>query len=422
MPAAEVASHQRARIHGAMIEIAGERGYEAVTVRELARLAGVSTRAFYEHFASKEECFLATYELVVRRIAAGVVAAQSGEPDWLGRLRLAFDAFIREVEGKPRAARLTLVEAFTVGPAALERMRRAEGIFEAMIGESFARAPDGVEVPPVLIQGIVGGAARVVRSRLFVEDEQLQPELADELLDWALSLRSDVVTELEVIDRRALPLLPNELAAALWEKEAIQRKTEDDRALILAAVTKLTGSEGYSHLTVTRIRTAAGVSRRSFNVHFKGVEDCFLAALELRTTQALERAARTRSASSSWAGGVYRAIFALCIDVARDPILAKLSFVEVFTLGLNGMHCRERLVGTTAELFLHGDTAPPQPPRPLAAEASAGAVWNVMHQHVVNDRAHQLPWIAATLSFLILVPAIGAPAAVEAIRAEQTAS
>jgi AcrR family transcriptional regulator len=419
MSAAEVASHQRARIHGAMIEIVGERGYAAVTVRELARLAGVSTRAFYEHFESKEECFLSTYELVVRRIAAGVVAAQNGEPDWRERLRLAFDAFAREVEGKPRAARLALVEAFTVGSAALERMRRAESIFEAMICESFGRAPDDVEVPPLLIQGIVGGAARVVRGRLLVDGEQSEFELAEELLGWALSFRSDAAAELEAIDRRALPLIPNGLAAAMWEKEAKQRKSDDDRALILAAVAKLVGSEGYAELTAPRIRAAAGVSRRSFNVHFKGVEDCFLAALEERTTQALRRAAQARSASGSWAGGIYRAIFALCVDVARDPILAKLSFAEIFTLGLNGMHCRERLVGTTAELFLYDDFPPTQPPSPLATEASVGAVWNVMHQHVVTNRAHQLPWIAATLSFLVLAPAIGASEAIEAIRAEQ---
>ena len=55
--ATEVAADQRARIHGAMVSLVSERGYSAVTVRELAGAAGVSTRAFYEHFAWQGRLF-----------------------------------------------------------------------------------------------------------------------------------------------------------------------------------------------------------------------------------------------------------------------------------------------------------------------------------------------------------------------------
>ena len=64
-PAREVASHQRARICGAMLAAVAERGYAAVTVRELVRLAGVSTHTFYELFGGKEGCLLGTYELAM---------------------------------------------------------------------------------------------------------------------------------------------------------------------------------------------------------------------------------------------------------------------------------------------------------------------------------------------------------------------
>ena len=50
-----------------MIELVSERGYGAVTVRELVRLAGVSARTFYEHFATRTSAFCCTYELLVRR-------------------------------------------------------------------------------------------------------------------------------------------------------------------------------------------------------------------------------------------------------------------------------------------------------------------------------------------------------------------
>lgn len=414
MSAHEVASHQRARIHGAMIEIAGERGYNAVTVRELAQLAGVSTRAFYENFDGKEECFLATYDLISRRIAAGVVASQSGERDWLERMRLAFAAFAREIEAKPRAARLALVETFAAGPAALERMRRAEGIFEAMLSESFSHSPDGIELPPLLVTGLVSGVARVARGRVLAARESELPDLAEDLLEWALCLHCSA-KELEELNRRSTLLLAIAGASAATD----EREPDDDRTRILNAAAKLASNGGYAELTVPRIRVAAGVSRRSFDSLFEGTEDCFIAALEQRISSALEQSTEARAAGSSWAGGVYRAIATLCVKVARDPLLAKLGFSEVFAPGLNGMHCRERLVQATATL-LRDESTPAQRPSQLAAEASVGAIWGVMHHHVVSGRAKQLPWIAATLSYLALAPAVGPAAATNAIRAEQT--
>ena len=83
-----VASHQRARIYAAMIELVAERGYGAVTVLGLARRAGVSKHTVYEHFpGGKQECFLCTYELIVWRSCKRVGAAQKDCRDWRERLR-----------------------------------------------------------------------------------------------------------------------------------------------------------------------------------------------------------------------------------------------------------------------------------------------------------------------------------------------
>ena len=57
----DVARNQRARMYGGMIEAVAERGYSRTTVAHVIGLAGVSRRAFYEQFANKEACFLATY-------------------------------------------------------------------------------------------------------------------------------------------------------------------------------------------------------------------------------------------------------------------------------------------------------------------------------------------------------------------------
>src|SRR2546427_8551210 len=58
----DVARSQRERMLRAMAEAVSENGYVNTPVAEVLRRAGVSRETFYEHFANKEECFLASYD------------------------------------------------------------------------------------------------------------------------------------------------------------------------------------------------------------------------------------------------------------------------------------------------------------------------------------------------------------------------
>src|SRR5919112_1461015 len=55
------ARRTRERILGAALALFAERGYEATTMREVAREAGASLGLAYRYFASKEEFALALY-------------------------------------------------------------------------------------------------------------------------------------------------------------------------------------------------------------------------------------------------------------------------------------------------------------------------------------------------------------------------
>lgn len=415
-PAAEVASHQRARIQRAMIEIVAEHGYGAVTVRELSRLAGVSTHTFYEHFAGKEECFLSTYERVVRSAARRVLASQMAEGDWQAQLRLGLLAIARELAEEPRVGRLALVEPFAVGPGALERMRRSGGLFETMLRDGFAQGPDKILLPPLLAKGIVAGVAGVARGRLLAGREDELPDLAEELMEWALCFRSAASEEFE---RPRDPFASMQAAAKLATGEACAERTApgDERALILSAVAKLAAvADGYRQLTVPRIRTVAGVSRKSFDAHFDDVRDCFLAAFELHTGRAVGHSARMGAATArSWPGGIHCAITALCAYIVREPALARLGFIAPDS---DGMRWRARLIARVAEVF-RNSASRRQRPGEVAAESSVGAIWTIVRHHIAAGQAQRLPQIAGTLSFLALAPAIGAPAAAETIHAEQ---
>ena len=261
--ASQVALDQRTRIQSAMIELVGEGGYEAVALRRLTTLAGVSTRTFYEHFEGKEECFLRTYELVVQRIGARVASAQAGESDWSRRLELALQGFTAELVNKPRAARLALLEIFSAGPAAQEAMGRAEVQFEEILTEGFGGSPGQAEPSPLLAKAIVGGVAFVARTRMIGASPNAGVAMAGELSQWVLSLRGMAASD--------WPPVPTPTHARL----SLPRAEPGEREILLAATAKLAATDGYWRLTVPRILAGAGLRKKSFTANFAGVEDCF---------------------------------------------------------------------------------------------------------------------------------------------------
>ena len=100
-----VASNQRGRLFGAMIEEVAERGYDGATLARLVALAGVSKRAFHEQFGTKQAYFLATYDAIVARAVKHIGDAYRSGQDWQARLRCAFEAFADEVANASNAQR-----------------------------------------------------------------------------------------------------------------------------------------------------------------------------------------------------------------------------------------------------------------------------------------------------------------------------
>jgi AcrR family transcriptional regulator len=389
MPAGEVEAHQRARFHSAMVELGAERGYAKVAVQDLAAVAKVSTRAFYKLFSGKEDCFLRTVELVVRRTAKRVMAAQAGERDWHDRLRLGFRAFVRELEREPEAARLVLVEAHLDGPAARARARKAELLFGAMLAESFERAPDGLKVPSLAVEAIVAGVAEVARAHLLSKESPTSAQLADELMEWALERRERAAAA----RRAAVRLSPGRAAASET------RPGTSDRDVSLAAAAKLAATEGYARLTIPRIRAAAGISRQRFDAEFDGVDDCLTAAREERLEAVLARADGARSASKGRGAGA--AVLALCRGFADDPLLARLCFAPECAepeLALRETKRGARLVERVAQV-LYGEKATEQPS--VMAQAGAGMAWTMMGIRALSESDDTLPRASAFLAELV---------------------
>lgn len=401
--AAEVAEHQRTRLQGAMLQIVTERSYAAVTVRELAQAAGVSSRAFYENYSGKEECFLRTHEAIVRRIARRVAAAQGRESDWRRRLRRTIDAYLGELQREPRAARFLLVDAYVAGSMALKQVRWAEQTLETSIVDCFELRDNRPTLFPPITRGIAAGVMCAARLRLSKGRKPAFRRDTDKLTNWASAVFSASSADEEPIAQPAShwPGLSQPLDQPMddWPGWV----ASDERGLIVSALAKLAAVEGYEELTVRKIRTSAGASSKKFNTHFSGVADCFQSTVDAYTKSiTVNRSSRHPGAPKIDQRSGDPVAF-LCERVAQDPALAALGFVDVFCPGYQATRSLEQFIEQICELLASEHSG--HSAADVTFEISAGAIWGAIREEIICGRRAQLPEIAPMLRSLIPMPA-----------------
>ena len=397
--ASAVAEHQCARLRAAMLALVADRGYRAVTVRELAQTAGVSSRAFYEHYSSKEECFLAVHESIARRIDRAIAAAREGEDDWKACLQLTVAAYLRELQSDLPAARLLLVDSYAAGEPALGHVRRAERTLELRLGECFKLAGASVALPSVVTRGMSGGMTCVVRSRLIGEGVCDLADLSKGLTAWAGS----------VLDATSNFSLPNHIRADSdpnYRSTRLDRRSSwpvtDERGLIVAALAKLAVVEKYHEMTTRKVRISAGASSRKFTSYFKGVDDCFKEAAELYIgTVAAELASHGETADNKARDNdPVDSVGSLCRRATCDPAFATLCFADVFGPGLSGAQSLDRVIEELGVVLLGGPTDANI--NPLALEASTAAIWAALREEILCGRSARSARTVADLQIFVL--------------------
>jgi AcrR family transcriptional regulator len=414
----DIEEHQRARLHAATIELVSKDGFKGLTVTGIARTAGVANRTFYENFQGKEECFLATYDLIAQSTAREILAAQRREQDLPRKLSAGVLTFLHAVAENPKAAHLALIEAPAV-ESALDRTRHMTGLFEALVTECLTTAPDSIDLPPPITKGIVAGLIHVARSHLSNGAEgDLMVEGA-ESAGWALSLADEAADQVFAPPQAKTPHAP---AAQRARYENSHCPPGDERAMILLAVGRLAASEGYDALTIPRIRSSVGISRRRFEEHFTSVDECFLAVLEMHRSSVFASQCVPDSAASSWQDDVYAAMAMLLERFAADPALARLLFSELHKAGREGARWRTEFIADLSS-YLYASAPSEARPSQLVTEASAAAVCALLDSWATRGRQPwRLPLFVGPAAYLILAPAIGADAAVKAVCAQGAAS
>src|ERR1700742_4078268 len=128
LPAPAVQASQRERLLRAAVAAIADKGYPAVTVADIVRRAKVSRAAFYLHFRSREDCFLAATrrggQLLFGHVMEASHAVPGDAPDE-ELLRVGLRAFLQFLAEEPAFARVFYIDMPAAGPVAVERLQDA---------------------------------------------------------------------------------------------------------------------------------------------------------------------------------------------------------------------------------------------------------------------------------------------------------
>lgn len=187
-----VADSQRSRLIAAMTKVAAEKGYARTTVLDVVQAAGVGKPAFYEHFADKQACLIATYDAAIEATMGSALAALSDDGLPGERIENGVGALLDFVAANEATARIVLIEIAGAGAEAVAHMKRAH----AALADRYVELREVVrashpEYPPIShVQGlaVVGAVIEPVTAVLVNEGAHAVPGLRDQLVAVVIAL------------------------------------------------------------------------------------------------------------------------------------------------------------------------------------------------------------------------------------------
>jgi AcrR family transcriptional regulator len=338
-------------------------GYHATTVRHVVRTARVSRRSFYEHYANREACFLATFDALGAHALGSLRGAllQAG-PDTGRGCEMALAALAGGWSADPDGVAVLAREAQHAGRAAVVRLR----LLTARCGRVLAdgAGPDRAVLAQALAGGVLGGISRHAR--------ECEPpsDLMDDLRRWS-----------EVLQTGRRPAAPD--TAKLPRIDSANCRQQQDRLLDVAL--RLALRPDFPRLTTPELADAAGFRVDAILERFAHPQDCYLAALD----GVAERAhASLATAVPGEVEGSTRAMLslqALLAHLGERRLDAHTLGYAAFAAGPASAERASELARGLAARVTAGDTPS------FETDALAGALVHLVGCLALRDRTERLP-------------------------------
>ncbi len=187
-----VEGSQKARLLTAIVELAGEKGYNAVTIQDIVGRAGTAKRTFYDHFRDKEDCFRQAFEAGSASLVAAVVRAAEPEKDPIERIAVGVRAYLDYLVRNTAFMRFFLVGGMSTGPGLVEVwIGWIEALADVLVfwrSESRKTHPEVPEITRLQALGAVSAINEVARITMLREDVTGIARIRDELVELAIDM------------------------------------------------------------------------------------------------------------------------------------------------------------------------------------------------------------------------------------------
>ncbi|MBJ7472879.1 MAG: TetR/AcrR family transcriptional regulator [Solirubrobacteraceae bacterium] len=182
----QVETTQKARIILATAEAVTAESYARTSTRTIIERAGVSSKTFYAHYASKEEAFLAGYTLL-----DGVMLSHMKQPVKIDEPRAATRAAVKSslesLAAWPLFARMRLVEGRAAGPIADQRrLEMARSLISSMMRtiEASRTLDPRIGTPTEgAVAVLIAGMSELMTRHVIEHGAETLPELAPALVE-----------------------------------------------------------------------------------------------------------------------------------------------------------------------------------------------------------------------------------------------
>ena len=189
LDADERRAQRRAQLLDAALELFAANGYLNTSIEQLCQSAYVGTKAFYEVFESREDCYIALLRQITEQLSERMVEVLAHAPDNEREASgMLVSAFAHGLVDDPRVARVTFGRGSAVSPA-VERQRRLNRRWAASFLEQIWRRygviGDGrphVD-PHRMAIGVIGGMFDLIADWLLDSDPANPDHLAALITD-----------------------------------------------------------------------------------------------------------------------------------------------------------------------------------------------------------------------------------------------
>ncbi|HEX6601202.1 MAG TPA: TetR/AcrR family transcriptional regulator [Solirubrobacterales bacterium] len=148
---------RRGRVHRALIELCFERGFAAVTAKELCGRAGVDREFFEREYGDLKACFLRGFEVELQRFHDRLDPIRNSDAPWRERVWRTGYELLRLFKEDEKATHFLVVEVRTAGEQALLLFGAEINAMVDLIDEGRGVTAHPEEVTRATAEQITGG-------------------------------------------------------------------------------------------------------------------------------------------------------------------------------------------------------------------------------------------------------------------------